>query len=106
LAAATSDEQSSDEVRVALVLGYQILMDVLLAALLRLEALADSDDWLADDTMKKLYKLDQVCLHKLGVPAVGPDPPDAPWSQGWSMALGMAGIGVAIGAEIALAATE
>ncbi len=106
LAAATKAEQSGDHVRMGLVLAYQILMDLAMVDLLKLEAAADSEDWLADDTMKQLYKADKDCLHKLGVPAVGPDADDAPWSKGWSMALGLAGIGAAIAVEIAAAAEE
>jgi type VI secretion system secreted protein VgrG len=106
-AAALKDEQSGDKERVNVVLAYQLLMEVLLGVIMTLEQAKDSVDWLADDTMKKLYEIDQACLTQLGVPAVGADPDDAPWSDGAGVEwLGGVGILAALTAEMMLVTNE
>jgi type VI secretion system secreted protein VgrG len=102
-AAAKAGEQSGDKERVTLVLGYQLLMDVMLGVMMALEQLKDSEDWLADTTMKTLYDTDQSCLSTLGAPSVGPDEGDSAWSDGGSVDwLGGVGILGTIGAEMML----
>ena len=107
LAAATADEQSGDKDRVALVLAFQGVSEVMLAFIMLAEYLKDAEEWFADKTMKGLYEMDEACLSKLGVPAVGPDPPDATWGDGaFADWLGGVGVLAAIGAELMIVTNE
>jgi type VI secretion system secreted protein VgrG len=106
-AAAGPGEQSGDKERVNLVVAYQLLMDIMLGMIMAFEQAADSTEWLADNTMKELYKIDQACLDKLGVPSVGGDPDDSAWSDGGAVDwLGGVGILAAIGAEMMLVTND
>ncbi len=107
LAAASADEQSGDNERALLVLIYQGVTEAMLGVIMLLEYLADSTDWLADTTMKTLYDSDQSCLTTLGFPAVEPDEPDSPWSDGGAVDwLGSVGLLATLGAELQMVTSE
>jgi hypothetical protein len=99
-------EQVEDGLRTGLVLVYQLLSEVLLAAMLEFEAVYDKTDWTSDWVLKELYKTDKAILDPLGVTAVPKDDPDEPWNHCRTVALGITGIVTVLAAEIALLALE
>jgi len=104
--AATAGEQTGDDTRATLTILYQMLSDFTLVAILALEAAADKTDWLADDTMKDMYNLDQKAANLWGASGVCDDPKDDPWSQTGVGVVGAIGVGAALIAEIVLVETQ
>jgi type VI secretion system secreted protein VgrG len=107
-AAALASERSGEKERAALILIYQLVCDAMLVAILAVEAVADADDWNADNTMKELYRIDEETLNVWHAPTVATDPKDSigEWSETGVVVAGMAGVVAAIEAEILLIGSE
>ena len=99
---ATPAEEYGDHKRVAAVLIFQAASDIMLTLIMGLEAAADSEDWLADNTMAALYEVDAACLNALGEPAVTGDPLLS-WGDNWQVLVGGLGAVAAVGASMMLA---
>ena len=55
-------EQAGDRGRAVTSLAYQLVVEVLLGAILTVECTLDHLDWLGDDTLKTLFKVDRSIL--------------------------------------------
>jgi hypothetical protein len=99
-------EQAGDRDRATLVLVYQLLVDVLLAALLRAEAFADHDDWIVDDAQKKLFEAHNEIAGKWEAPKLVAEQPDQKswWTEWGALDFVCKPAVVAIGAEMILTA--
>jgi type VI secretion system secreted protein VgrG len=80
--AADKAEQPGDKERAMLVIGYQLLVDALLIAVLAAESMIDQIDWFADDTMKELYSTDRSILQLYVAPNIKPED-DETWWDDW-----------------------
>jgi type VI secretion system secreted protein VgrG len=92
-------EQAGDRGRAVTSLAYQLVVDVLLAALLAVECTLDHLDWLGDDTLKTLFKADRSTLQLYAAPNIEPTKGVTPgWWQNWG-ALSFGSLGVLLAAE-------
>jgi type VI secretion system secreted protein VgrG len=96
------NEQAGDKDRATLALAYQLVVDALLVAILAVESAIDNIEWLADDTLKKLYKIESSCLMLWKAPDVKPQKDITPnwWNQWGAVSFGCLGAVAAIEAEI------
>jgi hypothetical protein len=106
--AAEAAEQSGDKERATLVLTYQLVVDALLVAVLAVESALDNLDWLGDDTLKKMYKVDHSSLQLYVAPNVEPPAGVKPnwWNDWGSVSFGCLGAVAAIEAEILAVGSE
>jgi type VI secretion system secreted protein VgrG len=102
------NEQAGDQDRATLALAYQLVTDAMLVAILAVESAIDNIEWLADDTLKTLYRTDNSCLNLWKAPDVKPDPLVKPnwWNQWGAVSFGCIGAVAAIEAEIIAAGSE
>jgi type VI secretion system secreted protein VgrG len=94
-------EQRGDQLRSVTTLAYQVVAEALLIAILTAESMLDHADWLADDTMKQLYQVDQSTWELY----MGKGVPDTPAKPGWwenwgDLSFGSLGLLAVVEAEI------
>jgi type VI secretion system secreted protein VgrG len=99
-------EQAGDRDRATLVLVYQLLVEVLLAAIMRAEAFADHDDWIVDDAQKKLFEAHNEIAGNWEAPKLVAEQPDQKswWTDWGALDFVCKPAVLAIGAEMILTA--
>jgi type VI secretion system secreted protein VgrG len=100
--AADAGELTGDNDRAAAALIYQAAVDALMMAILALESQKDNLDWLSDDMLKKLYKVDTGVLGLYDPTFVQPKKNDGKswWKDIASFTTAAAAVAAVIAAEI------
>jgi hypothetical protein len=95
-------EQSGDRLRTITSLAYQLVADALLVAIMAVESALDNIEWLADDKMKQLFKVDNSVLELYKAPSIeNPKGVTPGWWQNWgALCFGSLGVLAAVEAEI------
>jgi hypothetical protein len=93
---------TGDNDRAAAALIYQAAVDALMMAILALESQKDNLDWLSDDMLKKLYKVDTGVLGLYDPTFVQPKKNDGKswWKDIASFTTAAAAVAAVIAAEI------
>ncbi len=108
-APAKGDEKSGDEERAGFVLGYQVLTDALMVAIMLTEYITDKVDWIACDTAKEKYNVDPGTygLWKATpitlpgwLPLVGGKTLNPDWSGAGQIGLGLVGVAAMVLSEL------
>lgn len=95
-------EQSGDRLRTITSIAYQLVVDVMLVAIMAVESALDNIEWLGDDTMKGLFKVDSCCLQIYKAPSIETPKGVTPgWWENWgALTFGCLGVLAAVEAEM------
>jgi hypothetical protein len=94
-------EQAGDRGRAVTSLAYQLVVEVLLGAVLTMECTVDHLDWLADDMLKAMCKVDSSILQLYSAPNIQGKSETPDWWANWgAQSFGCLGLLVAAEAEL------